>query len=122
MALNAVIVRKNAAQSLRINQSATLPINVQQTSTGPLSVAIAVHQDQNVKVNSNAGFIQSTTPITLKNQISEIRSIEDIYDVDSVDVTTGATLVYNQITDKYEVRKLDSTDITGTLNIDGGDF
>ncbi len=57
--------------------------------------------------------------MTLKNQIKEIRSIEDFGDVEEVNVVTGATLVYNSVSDKYEVRPLAIEDLG---NIDGGTF
>lgn len=76
---------------------------------------------QRVVVTGSGGRIQSQAPITLKNQVSEINSIEDIKDVAEVDVSSGATLVYNSVNDKYEVRKLTINDI-GIGNIDGGEF
>jgi hypothetical protein len=63
--------------------------------------------------------LSSAAPITLKNQIQEIRSIEDIADVSEVNVTDGATLIYNSETDKYEVRQLQIEDLGA---IDGGSF
>lgn len=77
---------------------------------------------QNIKVHTTGGLLQTSTPVTLKNQVNEISSIEDIKDVAEVDVSTGATLVYNSSNDKYEVRKLQAEDISGTLNLDGGEF
>lgn len=77
---------------------------------------------QNLRVKTNGGIIQSQTPITLKNQITEIKSIEDISDVSEVEVIAGSTLVYNPTNDKYEVRKLDAGDLSGTINLDGGEF
>lgn len=77
---------------------------------------------QNIKVSTTGSIIQSQTPITLKNQVQEIRSIEDISDVAEVDVVEGATLIYNPANDKYEVRKLQAGDISGDLNLDGGVF
>lgn len=71
------------------------------------------------KITNNAGRLSSAAPITLKNQIQEIRSIEDISDVAEVDVTDGATLIYNSETDKYEVRQLQIEDLGA---IDGGSF
>lgn len=73
------------------------------------------------KITNNNGRLSSAAPITLKNQIQEIRSIEDILDVAEVDVSAGATLVYNPENDKYEVRKLQTEDFE-TLNLDGGSF
>ena len=77
---------------------------------------------QNIKVHTTGGLLQTSTPITLKNQVNEISSIEDIRDVAEVDVSTGATLVYNSSNDKYEVRKLQAEDISGNINLDGGEF
>jgi hypothetical protein len=71
------------------------------------------------KITNNSGRLSSAAPITLKNQVQEIRSIEDISDVAEVDVTDGATLVYNSETDKYEVRQLQIEDLGA---IDGGSF
>ncbi len=71
------------------------------------------------KITNNAGRLSSAAPITLKNQIQEIRSIEDIADVVETDVSDGATLVYNSETDKYEVRQLQIEDLGA---IDGGSF
>lgn len=71
------------------------------------------------KITNNNGRLSSAAPITLKNQIHEIRSIEDIADVVETDVTDGATLVYNSETDKYEVRQLQIEDLGA---IDGGSF
>ena len=71
------------------------------------------------KITNNAGRLSSAAPITLKNQIQEIRSIEDIADVSEIDVTDGATLVYNSQNDKYEVRQIQIGDLGA---IDGGSF
>jgi hypothetical protein len=71
------------------------------------------------KIQNNNGRLSSVAPITLKNQIQEIRSIEDIADVAEVDVTNGATLIYNSQNDKYEVRQLQIEDLGA---IDGGSF
>jgi hypothetical protein len=65
------------------------------------------------KVTNNSGVLSTVAPLTLKNQIQEIRSIEDIGDVDEINVATGSTLVYNSTTDKYEIKMLD---------LDGGTF
>jgi hypothetical protein len=81
--------------------------------------------NQNIRINSlsgQGGPIQSTA-LTLKNQVSEINSIEDIRDVEEVSVTDGATLIYNSQNDKYEIRQLDIGDLpTDNLQLDGGEF
>lgn len=83
--------------------------------------ALARNTVLNVKLTNTGGSLQSSTPVTLKNQATEIKSIEDIRDVSEVEVVAGATLVYNSENDKYEVRKINSEDF-GTINLDGGDF
>lgn len=78
----------------------------------------------NVKVSNLGGSLSSPGPITLKNQISEINSIEHISDVDEINVTNGATLIYNSTTDKYEIKLLEFSNIVGenNLQLDGGTF
>jgi hypothetical protein len=71
-------------------------------------------------ITNNNGRLSSAGPITLKNQIQEIRSIENITDVSVVDVTDGATLIYNSQNDKYEVRQLQVADLN--IDLDGGSF
>lgn len=73
------------------------------------------------KITNTNGRLSTAAPVTLKNQIQEIRSIEDIFDVSEVDVSAGATLIYNPENDKYEVRKLQAEDFEA-LNLDGGSF
>jgi hypothetical protein len=75
---------------------------------------------QSVKVNNIGGTLTPSSPITLKNQVVEITSIESIADVDEIDVTDGATLIYNSSTDKYEIKPLNFNDLSG--DIDGGTF
>ena len=70
-------------------------------------------------VTTSGDSLAASKPVTLKNQINEIRSIEDFGDVDEVNVVTGATLIYNATNDKYEVRPLEIEDLGG---IDGGTF
>ena len=72
------------------------------------------------KIQNNNGRLSSVAPITLKNQIQEIRSIENITDVSVIDVTDGATLIYNSQNDKYEVRQLQVADLN--IDLDGGSF
>ena len=71
-------------------------------------------------ITNNNGRLSSTGPITLKNQIQEIRSIENITDVIVVDSANGSTLIYNSQNDKYEVRQLQVADLN--LDLDGGSF
>jgi hypothetical protein len=73
-----------------------------------------------VRVNNNNGSLNSAAPVVLKNQITQLRSIEDIADVVETNVADGATLVYNATLDKYEVKLIDFTQ--QGLNLDGGSF
>jgi len=77
----------------------------------------------NVIVNKHGESLTTTSPVVLKNQVTELRSIEDIADVSEVDVVTGATIVYNSVNDKYEVRQLTAAEVNITnLDLDGGEF
>lgn len=78
--------------------------------------------NQIVKVNNTGGVLTAQSPITLKNQISEINSIEDIRDVSEIDVTDGATIVYNASNDKYEIKHIQIEQVEGNINLDGGTF
>lgn len=74
-----------------------------------------------VRVNNTGGRITPAaggSGVTLKNQVNEIRSIDDFADVIPVNQITGATLVYNAELDKYEVKPID----LGASGLDGGSF
>jgi len=77
----------------------------------------------NIIVNKHGESLTTTSPVVLKNQVTELRSIEDIADVSEVDVVAGATIVYNSANDKYEVRQLTAADADFTnFGLDGGEF
>lgn len=57
-----------------------------------------------VKVNKTGSMLQSNRPITVKNQIEEIRSLEDIPGVNVTLKEDGATIVYNANTGKYDIK------------------
>lgn len=73
------------------------------------------------KVSTSGGYL-SPKALTVKNQLREyqINSLEDLPNVDEINVTSGSTLVFNANTNKYEVKPLDISNITGVL--DGGEF
>ena len=87
-----------------------------------MQAKIATVTKQTVTVNNLGNVLTGVSPFTLKNQITEITSIEQIADVDEINVTTGATLIYNSSTDKYEIKPLQFTDISGAVDLDGGTF
>lgn len=84
-----------------------------------LKARIVQNTNMVARVTTSGDSLAASKPVTLKNQINEIRSIEDFGDVDEVNVVTGATLVYNATNDKYEVRPLEIEDLGA---IDGGSF
>ena len=85
-----------------------------------------------VNINANTGGIivrpsfatpsNPSTSISIKNQTSVVTgrldSLADV--VEPAGPSAGSTLIYNPATDKYEVQRLDFTDVDGPL--DGGDF
>jgi hypothetical protein len=72
-----------------------------------------------VTVAKAGGALSAAAPgVSLKNQVNEIRSIEDIADVVRTNPVNGATLVYNASLDKYEVKPID----LGATGLDGGTF
>jgi hypothetical protein len=102
--------------TIRSNQNITATTGAVDGTTA----AIKRNQTISVAATPSGGLVQSA-PITLKNSIQEntINTIEAIGDVDEVNVTDGATLIYNSVTDKYEIKLLSSESISG---IDGGTF
>jgi hypothetical protein len=84
-----------------------------------LKARIVQNTQMVARVATTGDSLSAAKPVTLKNQVKEIRSIEDFGDVQEVNVTTGATLVYNSDIDKYQVRPLELADLG---NLDGGTF
>lgn len=62
--------------------------------------------DFNVTVNKVGGRISSIEPITVRNQIREIRTIDDIPTVNNALKVDGATVVWNATTGQYEIKLL----------------
>lgn len=85
-----------------------------------------------VKLNtSNTGFVvrpsfaapsNPTTSTIIKNQAMTVSGrLDHLQDViEGPDPQMGSTLVYNKADDKYEVHRLEFTDVDGPL--DGGEF
>ena len=84
-----------------------------------LKARITQNSNMVARVTTSGDSLAASKPVTLKNQINEIRSIEDFGDVEEVNVVDGATLIYNATNDKYEVRPLEIEDLGA---IDGGSF
>ena len=61
-----------------------------------------------VTVKKLDGKLIVTDPITVKNQINELRNLTDIPDVNAVSLVDGAMIIYNSNTQIYEIRPLES--------------
>ncbi len=89
---------------------ATPTFDVQVNKQDKLNIATNVVfnlSEFDIKVNKEGGRLISTTPITVKNQIQEIRSIDDIPKVNTALKAHGATLLYNSTTGYYDVKVFD---------------
>lgn len=73
--------------------------------------------DFTITVNKVGGRILSTRPITVKNQIEEIRSIDDIPGVNTSLKVDGATIVYNATTGQYDVKPYNNDDLLQVANL-----
>lgn len=87
------------------------------------NVILAKKRTINISVNTTAGVIDTSPPVTLKN-IPVLRTntnrLDTLDDVNANNELDGATLVYDISNDKYVVEKLNLSNTVGTL--DGGDF
>jgi hypothetical protein len=59
-----------------------------------------------VTVKKLDGKLTVTDPITVKNQMYELRSLTDIPNVNAVTLVDGATIIYNANNQLYEIRPL----------------
>jgi lipopolysaccharide export system protein LptA len=83
---------------------------------------VVVVTKRSINVNAAATVLDSNNPVTLKNftSINGTNRIDRLLDVDASLEANGATLVYDSVNDKYIVKKLDLSEVTG--NLDGGEF
>lgn len=73
--------------------------------------------DFTITVKKEGGRIFSTAPVTVKNQIRELRSIEDFDDVNVVNKTDGSMFIYNSATGKYEVKLYNDDPLLNVQNL-----
>ena len=90
-----------------------------------INVALKKHRTVNVvATKKTTGVINSSQPVTLKNvptlNGSDVARLDSLADVVPTGETEGAVPVYHAATDRYIVKKLDLSDVTGDL--DGGTF
>jgi hypothetical protein len=87
-----------------------------------VNVVVARKRTIQVSTNATAGIIDSTTPVTLKNNpiltSGGVDRLDHLKDVDATTELDGSTLIYDAANDKYVVRKIDF----GDVGLDGGDF
>lgn len=91
------------------------------------SINVIVSRKRNVQVSANgtAGVLDTSSPVTVKaiptvSSGGGVTRLDQLTDVSSISETNGAVPVYDSVTDKYIVQKLNMTDIVGDL--DGGTF
>jgi hypothetical protein len=71
----------------------------------------------------DGGIIDSSSPVTLKTSSvtsTGAEKLAQLKDVVTAGETSGSTLIYDEGTNEYYVRKLDLAEVTG--NLDGGTF
>ena len=81
-----------------------------------MQVKIIPVTKQRVTVNNLGNALTGVSPLTLKNQVVEITTIESIADVAPVQKETGATLVYNASNLTYEVKPLSYDYLSGSID------
>lgn len=75
---------------------------------------------QNIRVTLNTdGTFSSNKPITLRDTRADYNAIDKLTDVDTTTKANNTTLVYNSVTGRYELKQLDTNQIT---SIDGGTY
>jgi hypothetical protein len=75
---------------------------------------------QNIRVSLNTdGSFSSNKPITLRDTRADYNAIDKLTDVDTTTKANNTTLVYNSVTNRYELKQLDTNQIT---SIDGGTY
>jgi len=73
--------------------------------------------DFTITVRKEGGRITSTAPMTVKNQIRELRSIEDFDDVNVVNKQEGSMFIYNSATGKYDVKLYNDDPLLNVENL-----
>jgi len=73
--------------------------------------------DFTITVRKEGGRITSTAPMTVKNQIRELRSIENFDDVNTTQKQDGATFIYNANTGKYDVKLYNDDPLLNVQNL-----
>jgi hypothetical protein len=75
---------------------------------------------QNIRVTLNTdGTFSSNKPINLRDTRADYNAIDKLTDVDTTTKANNTTLVYNSVTGRYELKQLDTNQIT---SIDGGTY
>lgn len=73
--------------------------------------------DFTITVKKEGGRITSTAPMTVKNQIRELRGIDDFENVNTAQKQDGATFIYNATTGKYDVKLYNDDPLLNVQNL-----
>lgn len=74
---------------------------------------------QNIRVTVQGGLITSTKPITLRDTRADYNALDKLVDVDASNKANNNFVIYNNVTNKYEVKQFDEVVID---DIDCGTF
>lgn len=86
-----------------------------------VNVVVGRKRPVQVTANATAGIVSTNkNNVTLKPGVQPPTRLDSLGDVVASGETNGAVPVYDATTDKYIVKKLDISDVTGA--IDGGTF
>ncbi len=50
------------------------------------------------------------------------RSLEDLVDIETINKTDTASVFYDSSSEKFQIRPIEATDVSFTLDVDGGFF
>jgi len=68
------------------------------------------------------GRSSTGTPVTMKSNLGGASDVDSLTDVDVETLVDGATIIYNETTGKYVVKKLDIDLLAGEFHLDCGEF
>jgi hypothetical protein len=87
-----------------------------------VNVVVGRKRSINVSANATAGVIDTSVPVTLKNNTlgTTVTRLDQLTDVDSATETNNGVLTYDGARDKYVIKLITFDEIYGDL--DGGSF
>lgn len=79
--------------------------------------ALINKSDFSIKVTKTGGRITNIEPITVRNQIREIRTIDDIPTVNNALKVDGATIIWNANTGQYDIKLYNEDNLLSVENL-----